>query len=112
MDSWRNESSEDSIFGVFLPDWLFFLNFQQYFSNHAATHQKDPDRRLVEQNKLASNVIIGLVNYELWDKAVCILTPYAQDLLATTKDSDLYESFARKRGEYVYKNNNTLLEVI
>jgi len=24
----------------------------------------------------------------------------------------LYESFARKRGEYVYKNHNTLLEVI
>ena len=68
---------------------------QQYFSNHAANHQKDPDRRLVEQNKLASNVIIGLVNYELWDKAVCTLTPYAQDLLATTNYSDLYESFAR-----------------
>ena len=68
---------------------------QEYFLNNAGRHKKDPHRRRAEQNKLANNVIIGLANYELLDKNPYLLTAYAEQLLATLTDSDLYESFAK-----------------
>lgn len=67
---------------------------REYFSESARRH-RDPQRRLRQQRTRASNVLIGMKGYALFDADRNALTLVGDTLLRLPDDDKLYEEFGR-----------------
>ncbi len=76
----------------FNPDGFVESVRKKYFSEHASKHSSNPERRRVEQAKLANNVKIGLINYKLVDGENFQLTSAGHEILSSEYP---HKSFAK-----------------
>jgi len=65
-----------------------------YFADKVE-QRTDPGDRMKQQLQLARNVLIGVENYRLYDKAGALLTPFGAELLANPHEPTRNAAFAR-----------------
>ncbi|MDP1989371.1 hypothetical protein, partial [Phenylobacterium sp.] len=65
-----------------------------YFAS-AASKQSDPKGQLTQQRQMASNVLIGMDSFKVYDEKLEDLTPLGNRLLAEPSEADADREFAK-----------------
>lgn len=60
-----------------------------------AAQRASADRQLGQQRTRASNVLVGMNGYKLFDRTSSALTPIGAELLSTSDEAELYRKFAQ-----------------